>query len=209
MKSRISAILIVLILGGLLFSLGINRPDAADSSDADAIRTEAIATFASSLTETLAAAPTASSPPTISPVFTPTVIAPTAEISPTATTNPCFNLLYLADVTVEDGTRMKAGEVFTKTWLAQNIGGCAWRPGFTFRHVGGDPMRGETVTLTEAVPTGARRELSVQLVVPGGQSGLAQSSWRMADENGSFFGDTLSVNIIVEDDSASPLTATP
>jgi hypothetical protein len=207
MKSKIPAILIVLILGALLFSFGINRTDSPDSSDADAIRTEAVATFASSMTETLAAAPPAFSPPTISPAFTPTVPAPTVEVSPTPTTNPCFNLLYLADVTIEDGTRMKAGEVFTKTWLVQNIGGCAWRAGFTFRHVGGDPMRGETVTLTEAVPTGARREISVQFVVPGGQGGLAQSSWRMADETGSFFGDTLSVNIIVEDAGAP--TATP
>lgn len=206
MKSRIPAILIALILGASLFSLGINR---TDSPDADAIRTEAVATFASFLTETLAAAPPTSSTPTIPPAHTPTVPIPTIEFSPTATTNPCFNLLYLADVTVEDGTRMKAGEVFVKTWLVQNIGGCAWRPGFTFRHVGGDPMRGETVTLTEAVPTGARRELSVNLVVPTGQSGLVQSSWRMADENGSFFGDTLSVNIIVEDASAPPPTSTP
>ena len=64
-------------------------------------------------------------------------------------------------------------------------------------------MRGSTVTLTEAIPTGAKREISVELVVPSGVTGLIQSSWRMADENGIFFGDTLSVNITVGDSAVA------
>ena len=104
---------------------------------------------------------------------------------------------------------MKAGEVFTKTWLVQNTGGCAWRPGFTFQHVGGDKMRGEIVTLTEAIPTGAKRELSVQLVVPSGFNGLIQSAWRMADEFGMFFGDTLFVTIQVGEIATPAATNTP
>jgi hypothetical protein len=174
--------------------------------DADAIRTQAVATFAYSLTETLSAVPPAS--PTRTQMENPST--PTAETPiPSPTTNPCFNLLYIDDVTIEDGTQMKAGEVFTKTWRVQNIGGCAWRPGFTFRHYGGDPMRGNTVTLAEAIPTGAIREISVQLVVPGGYNGVAVSVWRMADENGFFFGDPLTVEIIVNDPNAPTITPTP
>jgi hypothetical protein len=94
---------------------------------------------------------------------------------------------------------MKAGEIFTKTWLVQNIGGCAWRAGFTFNNVGGNPMRGNPVTLQEAIQTGSKREISVQLVVPSGESGLIQSSWRMADLDGNYFGDTLTINIMVGD----------
>jgi hypothetical protein len=140
---------------------------------------------------------------------TPVIVTSTVEIPPTLTPNPCFNLMYIRDITIPDGSQMKAGEVFTKTWSVQNIGGCAWRAGFTFRHVGGDPMRGETVTLTEAIPTGAIRNLSVQLVVPSGQSGLIQSAWRMADENGAFFGDTLTVNIVIENGGQPAPTNTP
>jgi hypothetical protein len=104
---------------------------------------------------------------------------------------------------------MKAGEAFTKTWLVQNVGGCAWRAGFTFNHYGGDGMRGSTVTLTDAIPTGAKREISVQLVVPSGQTGIIESAWRMADENGIFFGDTLSIKIVVGDVTAPTSTSTP
>lgn len=193
MKTKILLLILILILGAFVFSCGSNQTD--ENTDADSIRTQAVLTFASSLTETLVVNPTHSFTPTIKPTSTSTAITETPL--PTSTTNPCYNLLYIEDVTIPDGTQMKAGETFTKTWLIQNIGGCAWRAGFTFQHVGGESMRGNTVVLTEAIPTGAKREISVALVVPSGINGLIQSSWRMADENGVFFGDTLSVNIVV------------
>ncbi len=186
-----------LIASVLLFSCGTAQTQPTQSVDVNALRTEAVATYASSLTETLAPAPTTSPTPKI---VEPTLTTPevTATLSTPATANPCYNLLYIDDVTIEDGTQMKAGEKFTKTWLVQNTGGCAWRAGFTFNHFGGDPLRGSSVTLPEAIPTGAKREISVELVVPSDQSGAITSVWRMADENGVFFGDSLSVNITVE-----------
>ena len=192
----------LIVVGILLFSCGTNGSDQTDPVDTNALRTEAVATYASSLTETLVPAPTKSPTPNI---VEPTATAPeiTATLETPVTANPCYKLLWIEDVNIPDGTQMKAGETFTKTWLVQNIGGCAWRAGFTFNHFGGDPMRGSTVTLTEAIPTGAKRELSVELVVPSGVTGLIQSSWRMADENGIFFGDTLSVNITVGDTAVS------
>ena len=207
MKTRIISIAILLIVGVLFFSWRANSAKPAETVDVDALRTEAVATYASSLTETLVAVPTASSTRTVVPTFTAPAIS--ATIEPSATSNPCFNLLWIEDVTIPDGTQMKAGEVFTKTWLVQNIGGCAWRAGFTFSHVGGDLMRGNTVILQEPIQTGSKRELSVQLTVPSGQTGLIQSSWRMADETGSFFGDTLSVNIQVGSVTTPVVTRTP
>jgi len=180
---------------------------SSNDVDLDAVRTEAVSTYASGLTEGPVSSTQAS--PTLEPVPTNTLELVTVTIEPSPTTNPCYNLFYIDDVTIPDGTRMKAGEVFTKTWLVQNIGGCAWRPGFTFQHAGGEKMRGETVILTEAIPTGAKRELSVQLVVPSGLNGLIQSSWRMTDEFGIFFGDTLSVNIQVGEISTPATTSTP
>ncbi len=201
--------ILILTLGFLLLSCGSNNSEQADLLlDTDAIRTEAVSTYASSLTKTLVPVPTTSpTPKIIEPSLTPPEITVTLETP--ATANPCYNLLYIEDVTVQDGTQMKAGEAFTKTWLVQNVGGCAWRAGFTFNHYGGDGMRGSTVTLTDAIPTGAKREISVQLVVPSGQTGIIESAWRMADENGIFFGDTLSIKIVVGDVTAPTSTSTP
>lgn len=184
-----------LILGALLFSCESNKSTPTKPVDTDALRTQAVATYASSLTETLAAVPTASPAPTEK--FTATPIILTATLETPATADPCYDLLWIEDVTIPDYTNLKPNESFTKTWLVQNNGGCAWPPGFTFQNAGGDPMRGETVVLTEAIPVGAIRELSVQLAVPADQNGLIQSSWSMADANGIFFGDNLSVYITV------------
>jgi hypothetical protein len=200
--------LVVILLAGLfLFSCRINGSDQPDAVDVEAIRTQAVSTFASSLTETMAPKPTASATLTSLPTFTPSTV--TSTPSPTATQNPCYNLIWLEDRSIPDGTQMRANEVFTKTWLVQNNGGCAWAPGFTFSHVGGDPMRGKTLVLDQPIPVGAKRELSVELIVPGGQTGLIQSSWRMADAQGFFFGDTLSVNINVGTITTPTVTNTP
>ena len=196
MKTRILSITIILILGVLLFSYATNNSQPADSVDVDAVRTEAVETYAASLTKVLVAVPTASPTRTAEPSATPTADV-TATLETPAVANPCYNLFWIEDRTIPDGTQMKPNEVFTKTWFVQNNGGCAWAPGFTFTHFGGDPMRGAPLKLTEPIPVGAKRELSIQLIVPSGINGLIQSSWRMTDENGIFFGDTLSVNIMV------------
>ena len=196
-----------LILGALLFSCESNSSTPTKPVDTNALRTQAVATYASSLTETLVAVPTASPAPTEK--FTATPVVLTATLETPATADPCYDLLWIEDVTIPDGTNLKPNESFTKTWLVQNSGGCAWPPGFTFQHVGGDPMRGETLTLEEAIPVGAKREISIQLAVPTDQNGLIQSSWRMADSNGVFFGDTLSVNITVGNILTPTSTTTP
>jgi hypothetical protein len=207
MKTRILAITIILILGVLLFSYATNNAQQAEPVDADAVRTEAVETYAASLTGTLVIVPTASPTLTVEPTSTPTAVTATLETPQTA--NPCYKLLWIEDRTIPDGTQMKPNEVFTKTWFVQNNGGCAWAPGFTFAHFGGDKMRGQPIKFTEPVPAGAKREISIELVVPSGIDGLVQSSWRMTDENGNFFGDTLSVNIVVGTVTTPTVTKAP
>ncbi len=207
MKNRYFFISLSVLVGIFIFSCADNQTNSTKTTevDTDAIRTQAVETFAANLT---GLAPTASALPTLTPVLLVTE-TPSNTPEPSPTSNPCYNLFYIADVTIPDNTVMKPGETFTKTWEVQNIGGCAWRPGFTFRHVGGDPMRGNTVTITEAVPTGAKRQLSVEMVVPSGINGVIESAWQMADETGVFFGDTLSVRIIVGNVTTPAVTSTP
>lgn len=194
---------IALLVAGLYLTSCAQNPPTP-SVDTDAIRTEAVSTFASSMTQTLAISPTAVF--TLTPDTTETVTI-TGTVETSAPQNTCYDLLFLKDVTIPDGTFLKDNETFTKTWQVQNNGQCAWAPGFTFSHVGGEPLRGKTFVLTEPIPVGAKRELSIEMVAPSGLNGLVQSSWRMADASGAFFGDTLSVNIMVGNSPAS--TATP
>jgi hypothetical protein len=204
MKTKTFPIITILILGMLLFSCGTKDTEI----DADAIRTEAVKTHIASQTEVLVLLPTAVPTLTAEPSATPTVDV-TATLETPMVADPCYKLLWIEDRTIPDGTNLKPNEVFTKTWYVQNSGGCAWAPGFSFQHFGGDPMEGEPLVLTEPIPAGAKREISIQLVVPNGQNGLIQSAWRMTDQNGTFFGDTLTVNITVGDAVTTTATTAP
>jgi len=204
MKTKTFPIIAILILGILLFSCGTKDTEI----DVDAIRTEAVKTHIASQTEVLVALPPATPTLTTEPSATPTVDL-TATLETPLAVDPCYKLLWIEDRTIPDGANLKPNEVFTKTWYVQNSGGCAWAPGFSFRHFGGDPMEGEPLVLTEPIPAGAKREISIQLVVPSGQNGLIQSAWRMTDQNGSFFGDTLTVNITVGDPVTPTTTPIP
>ena len=91
---------------------------------------------------------------------------------------------------------MTPGQKFTKTWMVQNTGGCAWQPGFKWTLVGGNPMGGSTVTLTQAVNPGDQYQISVPLVAPA-TAGESNGTWKMADANGTFFGEAPWVKVVV------------
>ena len=121
----------------------------------------------------------------------------TATLETPAVANPCYNLLWIEDRTIPDGTQMKAQRSIHQNMVRAKQRRMRLGAWLHLQPIWGDPMEGEPLVLTEPIPAGAKRELSIELVVPSGQNGLIQSSWRMTDENGIFFGDTLSVNIVV------------
>jgi hypothetical protein len=199
--------LMILLAGWFLSSCGMGGSESGNIPDVAAIRTQAVSTFASSLTRTMIPIPSASLTLTSLPTFTPSTV--TSTPAATATLNPCYKLIWLKDRTIPDGTHMNANDAFTKKWLVQNNGGCAWAPGFSLRNVGGDSMHGKPLIINQPILVGAKYELSIDLVVPSGQTGLIQSSWRMSDAHENFFGDTLSVNITVGDITTPAITQSP
>ncbi|MFM8368743.1 MAG: hypothetical protein ACKOBD_08300, partial [Chloroflexota bacterium] len=65
MKSRAIIISLILVVGAFLFSCANNQADQTTAVDTDAIRTQAVETYASSLT---GLAPTSTPFPTLTPV---------------------------------------------------------------------------------------------------------------------------------------------
>lgn len=205
----------VITLSFLIFSLllaacGPSAAELTPTIDPNAVRTEAVSTFAFSLTQTALAAPTSTS--TVPPSPTVTLLALTTPAAGTATTPiagvpaTCANLVYVKDVTIPDNTQMTPGQTFTKTWQVQNSGSCAWAPGFKFSLIGGDAMGGQALTLSQAVAAGATTELSVPMTAPAGKTGTIQGSWRMSDDKGVFFGDALTVVIVIGGGAAASST---
>jgi len=202
------ALSIAFVLGLFIAACGPSEAELTPTVNPDAIRTEAVQTFAFALTQTSLAEPTATPTPTPSPTLTPTAIK-TGTVA--AGINTCYGLVYVADVTIPDNTKMEPGESFTKTWKVQNTGSCAWAPGFKFSLVGGDGMGGQALTLTQPVQIGATTELSIDMSAPTGKTGPIQGTWRMADTNGVFFGDAVTVVIVIGGGggTSTPGTATP
>lgn len=185
---------ILLLLGLTLAACGPGAAELTPTVNPQLIRTEAVATYSFSLTETALAIPTETATPTPTLTETPLPAGTVSTVKPTAS---CYGLLWLADVTIPDNTAMTAGQTFTKTWRVQNTGSCAWAPGFTLTWIGGDAMSGQALTLTEAVPIGAKKELSINMTAPTGKTGTIQGTWKMVDADGGLFGDALFVIIVV------------
>ncbi len=94
----------------------------------------------------------------------------TAPLSPSpsasARANCVDSAVFLADLTISDNTKLKAGEPFTKTWQLRNTGNCAWDAGYSLVFTGGNRMDSpKTVPLTDTAPN-ATLDLSVDLKAP-------------------------------------------
>ena len=198
-KARLAVLAVLLLMLFLVvtFSIGSRTNQAAQTPTVSAgnIQTAAIATFGSGLTRTAIAIPTNTLTATLQPTST-------ESISPTPS---CYRLRYIQDLTIPDHTVMKPGQSFTKSWLVQNNGTCAWQSGFKFSLVGGVTMGTTSISLNPTVAPGGRIPLSVSLTAPTDQTGTLIGTWRMSDQDGNFFGDALTVVI----DIGGGTTTTP
>src|SRR5919106_5802545 len=105
------------------------------------------------LTDTPVSLPTSSLPtagtgalPTVSFLTTPlagvTQLASPIVAPPVAATaalgDACNNAIYIADLTIPDGTVLRPGEDFRKVWQIRNTGSCTWDEGYGLIFIGGD-----------------------------------------------------------------------
>ena len=206
------SITISLTVGLLLAACGSGTEDAAVTLTVEVIQTDAVATFAAGLTETALAMP--SSTPTQTETLTPTATSTIAPINTAAATAvatlpeaSCYGLTFVSDVTIPDDTTMTPSQSFTKTWRVRNSGSCDWQGGFDLSFTSGEAMGGSSISLASAVQPGAEVDLSVPLTAPA-TAGTYRGNWRMADAGGTFFGDEIYVQIIVEG-SAATATSVP
>jgi murein DD-endopeptidase MepM/ murein hydrolase activator NlpD len=91
-----------------------------------------------------------------------------------------------ADVTIVDGSIMKPGERFRKTWRIRNAGTTTWASGYTMAFFDKEKMGdGQSVPLPAAAP-GQLVEVSVDLTAPQ-QTGLKRSTWMPRTPQGEYF----------------------
>lgn len=110
------------------------------------------------------------------PLFVTSTLPASPAATPTLTATPAGILsrpkdcsdeaVLMKDVTILDGTRMKSGQSFTKTWRLKNMGTCPWDASYSLVFLAGDRMGApDSVPLTVTLP-GETVDISVELTAP-------------------------------------------
>ena len=116
------------------------------------------------------------------------VPAVTVSLYPAAAASTCNWAQFITDVTTPDGTNVRAGLTFTKTWRLKNIGACTWTPSYALVFSSGDQLGGpSSVNLKNSVAPGQTVDLSVNLTAPG-TAGHYIGFWQLKSASGALFG---------------------
>lgn len=118
---------------------------------------------------------------------------------------------FVKDVTIPDGTEMRPGQRFTKTWRYRNSGNVPWGEGVQLVFVEGTiqgytshPMSGPGAVAVPNVAPGNTVDISVNLIAPD-KPGRYRSYWRLRLPTGEWLENNHYVEIVVK----LPATATP
>lgn len=129
--------------------------------------------------------PITQTPATARPIRAVTVIPKPADLP-----FPCNQAAagHPIDVTISDGTRMKPGEVFSKTWRLENFGSCTWTTDYAVVWFSGVNMGVTDVKpFTGSVQPGQIVDITVDMVSPD-QPGPYQGNWKLRNSEGVLFG---------------------
>jgi hypothetical protein len=127
-------------------------------------------------------------PPPLTPTNTPIV---------TAAPTTCLNdLTFVQDLTVPDGSIILPGGGIDKQWLVQNSGTCNWDASYRFKLIGGDSLGAQAEQALFPARAGGQATLRILFTAPL-VIGTYQSAWQAFAPDGTPFGDTVFMQIIV------------
>ena len=148
----------------------------------------------------------------------PSQIETTPVFKPTATPIPpidqpvnCKNVMvFMADISYPDGSKVNPGQEFTKTWRLYNNGSCKWYEGYSIEFTDGDYLSGNSALIPQLTIPGTLVEVSMKLKAPQSE-GAYTAYYQMRAPDGTFFGPKLTSKIIVTSEavSAPPVGAPP
>ena len=110
----------------------------------------------------------------------------------------CNNIMgYINDVNYIDGTVVGAGTKFVKEWEVINYSDCNWDEKYHLFFISGNQMGAPDFIEIPHIPIGAKGKISVELTAPT-EPGEYRSEWKLFGADNLFFGESLTVNIVVE-----------
>jgi murein DD-endopeptidase MepM/ murein hydrolase activator NlpD len=136
--------------------------------------------------------------------------APSNTSSVNSTTSDCIpldhdNALFIADITIPDGSIVSPNQPLLKTWRLRNTGTRAWGSGYQLVFVSGNQMGAPNAVNVPAAAPGNTADISVNLVAPS-TPGIYTGYWRLRNPHGTYFGPTIWVQIDVQTSSNQVIT---
>jgi hypothetical protein len=125
------------------------------------------------------AAPTSTTPDTPIP---PTAPASPHPATPTVPASPHDDSAFERDVTYPDGSVVRAGERFDKTWRIRNAGNVHWHDRYLTR-MNDTPCKAPKRVAIGPVRAGESVDITVRVRAPD-SPGRCKIYWKMTDEDG-------------------------
>jgi len=204
-NQKINKIILMSIIALAIASCG-NQPEATPTIDPIVVMTDVAGTVQAEVTQNALLTPSATMPPAATQTFPPVPTqalpaVPTTSSDPIVPTVPAGQLpddaTFIADIDVLDGDVFWQGERFTKTWQIENTGTTTWDTTYRLVYKDGAITSEELVfNLISPVEPGDLLNFSVKMVAPE-VLGSYTNYWQMMNEEGQFFGDVLSMKILV------------
>lgn len=136
-------------------------------------------------------------PATLMPTRTLTPIPPPTQPVPPNTAD-CTNILsYISDLTYPDGSEVAAGSQISKEWLVDNSGTCNWGEEYSFQLIAGDDFGLTTEQPLVNSKAGSQAVVKLEFTAPS-DPGNYRSEWQAYSPDGSPFGDSLYLEIVVQ-----------
>lgn len=145
---------------------------------------------------TAAASPAAKATLTLAFPSTPTAESVQASGRPSATPSCSNGLLFVADLTVPDGTIIARGAEVDKRWEVKNSGTCNWDQDYRLKLISGIEMGLPIEQALYPARGGSNLVIRMLLKTPG-EPGVYRSAWQAIDPQGEVFGDIIYVDIQV------------
>lgn len=186
---QVTKILVAIVLSFSLAACSLSAAEPTATATIQPSATQSIATVAATFTPT--------NTPTSTP--SPTATRPATSGGQTGQPTCSYNLDYVADISLPDGTQVFTGTSIVKTWRVRNSGTCNWTNGFTFRQIDGDAMSAITINIP-TVAVGQTVDIAVTLNVGtniASYTPLERANFRMYDNAGRAFGDTLYAELAI------------
>jgi len=201
MKRNLTVLVTALAAAAILLSACGARVEPTPTIDPSQKKTEIAQTVAAELTRVVALTPSATITPSPTVTQTPTVApSPTLEGGATATVAlPTLSFTLaptasadnysLVDEDPKDDKAYKAGESVKKKWVVKNTGTTTWNKNYKLIYLEGPLGKTNEVAVGKDVKPSETVELFMEFTAPN--SGTSRSYWKMMNDQGRLFGESV------------------